>query len=775
MENFGRLLFGFLFLMIGSSAKAQTTYTWNGAGSTNGIWSDGVNWSGTAPPSSTSLTNAVMAGTTSLFTTLDLPLLGGGFGLQSLTFNSTAGAFSVDPSGTNLTSLTIGAGGISVANNNTQTIGVGITLASNQTFTTGSGTGSLVLNGTIGASGQSLTFGGSGTISVGGRLATGGALIQSGSGTTIVSGNTTAGTPTSISISSGTFAVNPVGGVNPIGTAPITLSGGSISFRSLTNPITITGFNQDVVAEVGATSATSYGTTAAVDGSPKYVFFQKGFGGTNIGGLPTGGRFVGLNNATYTYQLASYTANNSLQLTNASTTGTLTFATPATYKSISILSDTGSGSSAMAFTLNFSDGTTTSVGATTIPDWFGGTPYAYVANGRITRTGTYDQVSSGNPRLYPTDYTLSATDAAKNLKSISFTGSVFGSADTTLNIYAVSGLQTGVTQSYTNAVTVSGNATVDQSGIGNLTLGTLSINGSTLSTTGDTGASLTFGQTTLTGNATFNTAANTTTKLDITSGANLGITKQGIGTLSLYGANTYTGATIVQAGTLALTGTASLASKQIIIGDTSANSGAILDLSGLSTSLSIGTGQTLSGFGTISGAKIIDSGGTILPGSSTAVGVLNDGNTTFNAGGSFNFLYDNTKRRPTAGTDSSELIGATGSSLSLASLSTSNKFNLNINALLPAGAPGSNNPITYIFASYPSITGLTPGDVTAYFNVTGLYGSTPSVQLVHTGGGTPDMLQLVFAPVPESRGLMGILVAIGFAGMAIRRRAIFSL
>jgi autotransporter-associated beta strand protein len=69
-----------------------------------------------------------------------------------------------------------------------------------------------------------------------------------------------------------------------------------------------------------------------------------------------------------------------------------------------------------------------------------------------------------------------------------------------------------------------------------------------------------------------------------------GLTKAGGGKLTLNGANTYYGNTTVSSGTLALSGSSSIAnSLNIIIG-----SGATLDVSGLTSTFALGSSQTLS-------------------------------------------------------------------------------------------------------------------------------------------------------------------------------------
>ena len=91
----------------------------------------------------------------------------------------------------------------------------------------------------------------------------------------------------------------------------------------------------------------------------------------------------------------------------------------------------------------------------------------------------------------------------------------------------------------------------------------------------------------------------------ISDGAELSVTKTGLGTQVLTGTNTYTGNTTINAGTLLISGS----------------------ISGSTTTVN---GGTLGGSGGTTGAVTVATGGTIAPGSS--VGTLNTGTLTFTGG-----------------------------------------------------------------------------------------------------------------------------------------------
>jgi|GEM_PF-904020 len=95
------------------------------------------------------------------------------------------------------------------------------------------------------------------------------------------------------------------------------------------------------------------------------------------------------------------------------------------------------------------------------------------------------------------------------------------------------------------------------------------------------------------------------------------LVKQGIGTLTLTGANTYTGNTTISAGTLALGSAGTLASSPVITVGSTGSTGTVLDLTAKSAFSFAGT-QTVKGIGTINigASKTVTIAGTLAPGNS---------------------------------------------------------------------------------------------------------------------------------------------------------------
>jgi autotransporter-associated beta strand protein len=107
------------------------------------------------------------------------------------------------------------------------------------------------------------------------------------------------------------------------------------------------------------------------------------------------------------------------------------------------------------------------------------------------------------------------------------------------------------------------------------------------------------------------------------------LTQSGYGELTLTAADTYSGATFISAGTLALTNSALIASS---ININLAN-GALFDVSGITShAMTLGTGRRITGDGSVNGSFTVASGATLAPGNGD-LGSLSFSNAlTLNAG-----------------------------------------------------------------------------------------------------------------------------------------------
>lgn len=118
------------------------------------------------------------------------------------------------------------------------------------------------------------------------------------------------------------------------------------------------------------------------------------------------------------------------------------------------------------------------------------------------------------------------------------------------------------------------------------------------------------------GNVQVTVNANTLTVGGVISGGGDSLTTTGGGTLALSAANTYSGNTTIGGGTLALTGGGSIASSPSII----VNNGATFDVSGVSSTFTLGGSQSLLGNGTVNGAVATSSGSQIQADAGVAYG-----------------------------------------------------------------------------------------------------------------------------------------------------------
>lgn len=213
-------------------------------------------------------------------------------------------------------------------------------------------------------------------------------------------------------------------------------------------PISVSGYNQDVVVEAGAPATAAGVTTATMDGGVTAptggTWYEQGFNTNALTtGLPAKGTIiVSAVAADHTYQFpktygpgngAAGTTNDAFAVGQGSGSPTIALTTPLAYSVLSLIGSAGHGPNTVNYTITHAD-TTTETGSLSVGDWFNGTA-AYNTNGRLTvNTGAFDNVNAGNPRLYAFDITL--TNTTSPVISVGLTSS---STTSTAAFFALSG------------------------------------------------------------------------------------------------------------------------------------------------------------------------------------------------------------------------------------------------------------------------------------------------------------------------------------------------
>jgi autotransporter-associated beta strand protein len=508
-------------------------------------------------------------------------------------------------------------------------------------------------------------------------------LASSGAGTSsIVLGNATAGTATALSI-----------GANGASTT----FGGVISDMTGTNAAAIGSLNKVGSGTLTLTGTNTYtGTTTVSAGTLRVDANQGGSILTSLPLILSGGTFsaLGKSGAVTNLTVGGLTLNAGTGSGFAidggnSTSTTMNISGP--------ISATAPGTSLDISTAT--SGTTTASVTTTQANTNG------ILSGRITFNGT-DFAANGatpgtSPIGAPTYSAISTSGGTDTNNSLVTDSATLGAGTTTTNSLKVTDTQAG------QSLNVGGGNTLSLTSGGLLFTGAndYTIAGGTLTSGMANPSDLIvhqYGSGTLTINSTIADGNGTST-----------LTKAGPGTLVLGGANTYTGITYVNNGTLALTGTN--ASSSYLVN----NSTLSLRNAG---SISSG-GVTLSGSGVLNEttANALSGTATVTLSSGTPSVLLSQpntysGNTTINAGtlqlGDLNAAQNSTINLNVAG----GLTFATGvGTVKIGGLVTTQNIVLNDNA---AGAVTiqlantASNTLTGVFSGSGGLTELGPGATT---------------------------------------------------------------
>ncbi|MGC3988509.1 MAG: autotransporter-associated beta strand repeat-containing protein [Chthoniobacteraceae bacterium] len=608
--------------------------TWNGT--TDALWATTTDWSTGAAPATgdTAVFNNSGNGNTTLG-------LGSGVTVSTLLFDtSSAAAYTIGAGAVNSQTLTLNNAGAITLNSTVaanQLINAAIVLGtdattSTYTFTNNSTTNTLTLAGNLtgGSSGtagtKTLTVTGAGNTNLSGSLANGGAtavaLTKSGTGTLTLSGaNSNTGTTT---ISNGTLKLGANNALTTTGN--VTLSTGGI-----TNILDLAGFSQTIGTLTSGNTTDSAGliTSSAAGGSLTIT------GGTTSGNTFGGTRFTGTLALTISGTNLTSSGSNNYQMTNANNTfsggltikssgssslsssnlatagGLATGSSSAGTEGLRINSSAALGTGSIAldngqlFAITGVSAITNNISVTAR----GGVIHAEVNgttfSGTLSSTAsTFVMVASnsGNTNILKftgDDSAFSGTMAidTTNIGGISFGGSAVGNSNT--NLLWFGNGSNGGTGRVQYGGTSSGTLTFGE--LNNLNSGSV---GSTMSgiiedATASTTATLSLGDT--------NTTAATFQGVIRNGSGTVALTKTGTNTQILSGANTYTGATTVNGGTLKITGSLAAGSAVAIN-----NGGTLIAGSGgtVAGSVAVNGGGALGGAGTVSGAVTVAAGST---------------------------------------------------------------------------------------------------------------------------------------------------------------------
>jgi hypothetical protein len=200
------------------------------------------------------------------------------------------------------------------------------------------------------------------------------------------------------------------------------------------------GFNADVIANGAGPSALS--TSMAIDNADYNLMsadFEPVLGmPLPIYALPVSGLIPDAGIPGLSFQLASYSQSNSLQLIDESDFGALTFSNTVSATNLYILAACGSGTATLGGTIHFSDNSTQDFSGAAIPDWFFSNALPVVISdiGRVNRVTDAIETPVGDPRLYRYEIVILAQNQTKTITGIDFTKT--SSAEGVANIFAVS-------------------------------------------------------------------------------------------------------------------------------------------------------------------------------------------------------------------------------------------------------------------------------------------------------------------------------------------------
>ncbi len=229
-----RMMLGMLFTFVLPSVVSGQT--WDGGGTDNN-WTTAANWNAIVVPLNNGTASINFAGSTRL-----APVVNTNFDVRRMTFDSTAGAFSIGGGSV----LTVRDGGIANLHAGvTETIGVALSVGDSQTW---NGDGPLTFSGPVNLNANTLTLDTPATIALTNTVVGTGAIVKEGTGAVLLSGlNTFSG---GVTLNQGTLGIATDSG---LGTGAFVVNGGNVEAvtgsRTLANSVIL---NQDFSIISGA-------------------------------------------------------------------------------------------------------------------------------------------------------------------------------------------------------------------------------------------------------------------------------------------------------------------------------------------------------------------------------------------------------------------------------------------------------------------------------------------------------------------------------------------
>jgi hypothetical protein len=237
----------------------------------------------------------------------------------------------------------------------------------------------------------------------------------------------------------------------------------TLSVKTTNYPISVAGFNADVVVESAALGGN--GPLYAQQFDPAIVqfngmpaaFYQAGLTAVNLAsnyapsvkGLPQSGLFTSAADGVTAFQLGPYNSNNVLYLVPASNTATLTLTSPAAYKSLAILAASSQGGGSGSLVLHFTDNSSSPSVAFLAPNYLvtnSAGAGAALTNFGIVLVGTYSEFYTDDsipfPALYQTSINLQTQGLhTKQISSVTFTMPATANTNMATGVFALSGAE----------------------------------------------------------------------------------------------------------------------------------------------------------------------------------------------------------------------------------------------------------------------------------------------------------------------------------------------